>query len=165
MARFLDVIDVPTPLDSAFEYLAQFQHSAEWDPGIVEARRLDDGPLAVGSRFEIIVSFLGRRIRMEYTLVAHEPPHRIVLRGTGGAVVSVDEITFTPRPDGTRITYDARLELSGLARLANPLLDLVFQRLGAAASRGLRERMTAMAPKAGRTGTRLRGARSAGAGR
>jgi len=94
MARFLDAIDVPTPLDSAFDYLAQFQHSAEWDPDIVEARRLDDGPLAVGSRFEIVVSFLGRRIRMEYTLVAHEPPHRIVLRGTGGAVVSVDEITF-----------------------------------------------------------------------
>jgi len=145
MARFLDVIDVSMPLTGAFEYLADFCHCADWDPGVIEARRVDSGPLGVGSRFALVVAFLGRRVPMQYTLEAHEPPHRILLRGTASGVESIDEITLVPRSDGTRITYDARVELAGVARLADPLLGLVFQRIGAAAARGLRERMEALA--------------------
>ena len=139
MARFVDAIDLPLSIEQAFDYLADFSHTAEWDPGVAEARQLDDAPVRLGTRFHVVVAFLGRRIPFEYEITSYERPQRLALRGRGGSVLSIDELTFCPRDGGTRVTYEARLELAGVAQLADPLLDLFFQRLGAISARGLRE--------------------------
>jgi hypothetical protein len=49
MARFVDAIDLPLPIERVFDYLADFSHTAEWDPGVVEARQLDEGPVRLGA--------------------------------------------------------------------------------------------------------------------
>jgi carbon monoxide dehydrogenase subunit G len=141
MARYVDAIDLPIPLEQAFEYLADFSRTAEWDPGVVEAERLTPGPPRRGSRFRVVVSFLGRRLPLDYEITAYEPPTRLVLEGGDSSVHSHDEITFAPRPGGTRVTYEARLELRGLRRLADPLLQLILQRIGRLAVCGLQERL------------------------
>jgi carbon monoxide dehydrogenase subunit G len=154
MARYLDVIDLPLPIEAAFDYLADFARSAEWDPGVVEAERLTPGAPRRGSRFRVVASFLGRRIPMEYEIAELERPSRLVLVGGDAALRSVDEISFAPRAGGTRVTYEARLELGGWRRLADPLLHLAFQRVGRAAARGLHE---AAARAAGVSGSTRRG--------
>jgi uncharacterized protein YndB with AHSA1/START domain len=141
MARFVDAIDLPLPIGEAFDYLADFSHTAEWDPGVAEAERLTPGAPRQGSRFRVVVSFLGRRLPLEYEIREFERPSRLVLVGGDEALRSIDEITFVPRAGGTRVTYEARLELTGIRRLADPLLHLLFQRIGSLAVRGLRERM------------------------
>ena len=143
MARYVDAIDVPVPVEEAFDYLADFSRTADWDPGVSDAERLGSGPIGVGSRFRVVVSFLGQSLPIEYEIATYERPTRLVLRGGDDGFRSIDEITFVPRGRGTRVTYEARLELSGIRRLADPLLDLVFQRIGRQAARGLRERLTA----------------------
>jgi hypothetical protein len=89
----------------------------------------------------VSVSFLGRRIPLEYRIAEFERPSRLVLCGGDSSLRSIDEITFVSRPGGTRVTYEARLELTGIRRLADPILDLLFQRIGRLAVRGLRERL------------------------
>jgi carbon monoxide dehydrogenase subunit G len=140
MARYVDAIDLDLPLEEAFDYLADFSTTAEWDPGVVEAERLTPGPIGRGTRFRVVVAFLGRTLTFEYEIIAYEPPHRLVLRGTNEALVSTDEIGFMPKGSGTRVTYEARLELTGLLRLADPVLHVMFQHVGRLAVRGLRER-------------------------
>ena len=144
MARYIDAIDLPLPIEQVFDYLADFSRTAEWDPGVVAGRRLTDGEIGVGSRFEVVVAFLGRRMPLEYTITHHERPTRLVLEGGDDSVRSIDEITFVEREGGTRITYEARLELVGIRRLADPLLDWLFQHIGRLAVRGLRERVEAL---------------------
>jgi carbon monoxide dehydrogenase subunit G len=141
MARYVDAIDLPIPVEQAFDYLADFSRTAEWDPGVAEAERLTRGEVRLGSRFRLSISLLGRRIPLEYQIVEFQRPSRVVLSGGDESLRSIDEITFVSRPDGTRVTYEARLELAGIRRLADPLLDLVFQRIGRLAVRGLRERL------------------------
>lgn len=140
MARFVDAIDLPVPPDVAFDYLAEFHRTAEWDPGVEEAEALTPGPPRRGSRFRVVASFLGRRIPLEYEITHHERPHRLVLEGGDDSLHSRDELTFAERAGGTRVTYEAELELRGLRRLADPILDVVFQVVGRVAARGLRER-------------------------
>ena len=142
MARYIDAIDLPIPIEPAFDYFADFSRTAEWDPGVQEARRLTRGKVRLGSRFQVTVSFLGRRIPLEYRITEFERPSRLVLRGGDSSLRSMDEITFVSRPGGTRVTYEARLELVGIRRIADPILDLLFQRIGRLAVRGVRERMT-----------------------
>jgi carbon monoxide dehydrogenase subunit G len=148
VARYVDAIDLPIPIQDAFDYLADFSHTAEWDPGVADARRLTGGKVGLGSRFEVGVSFLGRRIPFVYEITAFERPSRLVLSGSEGSLRSIDEITFVSRSGGTRVTYEARLELAGIRQLADPLLDLWFQRIGRLAVRGLRERMATTGSRA-----------------
>lgn len=157
MARYVDAIDLPIPVAEAFAYLADFSHTAEWDPGVVSAERLTRGALGSGSRFRVVVSFLGREVPFEYEITDYEEPSRLVVAGRGDGILSIDEITFVAREAGTRVTYEARVELQGLRRLADPLLDLLFQRVGRLATRGLRERI---AERVRRTQRRRRGSDS-----
>lgn len=143
MARFVDAIDLPVLPEEAFDFLADFHRTAEWDPGVVEAERRSPGPSRKGSRFEVVVSFLGRRLPLEYEITLYDRPRRLVLEGGDETLRSVDELTFAPREGGTRVTYEATLELRGIRRLADPLLEVAFQVIGRLASRGLRERFAA----------------------
>jgi carbon monoxide dehydrogenase subunit G len=148
MARFVDAIDLPVPPEAAFDFLADFHRTAEWDPGVVEAERLTPAPSRLGSRFRVVVSFLGRRMPLEYAITRYERPHSLILEGGDDTLRSLDELTFTGREGGTRVTYEARLELRGLRRFADPLLDVAFQVIGRFAARGLRERLAAGVPRA-----------------
>jgi len=142
MARYIDAIDLPVPIEEAFDYLADFSRTAEWDPGVAEARRLTRGAVRRGTWFRLTLPVLGRRIRLEYQITEFEPPSRLVLTGGDEGLRCVDEITFAPLPGGTRVTYEARVEPTGLLRIADPLLNLWLRRTGRAAIRGLREHLT-----------------------
>jgi hypothetical protein len=72
VARYVDAIDLPIPLEEAFDYLADFTTTAEWDPGVAEAKGLTPGAVRLGSRFRVSVSFLGRRIPLEYRITEFE---------------------------------------------------------------------------------------------
>jgi carbon monoxide dehydrogenase subunit G len=146
MTRFTRQIDVPTPPDDTFAYVADFSTTAEWDPGIAEARRLDDGPLRVGSRFEVAYGFGKRRLPIAYTITAFVPPSRIVLEGIGARFRGTDDIRFAPGPHGgTRIRYIAELELRGIARAAEPLMRGRFEKVVDDGSSGLATTLRARA--------------------
>jgi carbon monoxide dehydrogenase subunit G len=146
MARFLATIDLPISCEAAFDFLADFSTTERWDPSVVRARRLTSGPVAPGARFEVVLSVLGVESPLEYEVVEAERPHRIVLRAERGALASLDEITLAPRGSGVRVTYDARIQLSGIARTFDPLLNAWFQRSGARSAEGLRRAFSTSAP-------------------
>jgi len=148
VARFVDAIDLPIPIEEAFDYLADFSRTAEWDPGVVTAKSLTKVPEGLGSRFEVTVAFLGQRMPLEYEITEFERPHRLVLTAVDGALRSVDEISFAERHGATRVTYEARIELEGVRRIADPVLDVLIQRVGRIAVRGLRERIAQREKKA-----------------
>jgi carbon monoxide dehydrogenase subunit G len=141
LPRYFDAIDLPVPVETAFDCVADFGRTSEWDPGVVQAERLTEGEVRRGSRFRVLVSFLGRRIPLEYSITEFERPTRIVLNGGDSSLRSVDEITFTSRPGGSRVTYEARLAHVNIRRVADPMLELLLQRIGSMAMRGLRERL------------------------
>jgi carbon monoxide dehydrogenase subunit G len=138
MARYVASLETARPIGEVFDYLSDFSTTREWDPGVVEAQRLDEGPVAIGSEFRLLAKFLGRTNELTYRIVELEPPATVALRGENATVVSFDRITLEPAGGGTRITYDAELTLNGPLRIAEPLLALAFNRVGDRALAGLR---------------------------
>lgn len=139
MARYVTTIDSPRPPQELFAYLSDFSNAQEWDPGVVEATRGGEGPVEVGAEFRLVAAFLGRRVPLTYTVTALDPPRSVTFRGENATVVSLDTISLEPRGGGTRVTYDADLTLKGPLGLADPLLRLVFGRIGDTAAAGLRK--------------------------
>ncbi len=148
MARYAATVTGPGSAHEVFAYLADFSSTAEWDPGVSEARRLTRDPLRVGARFHVVASFLGRRVALEYRTVELVPPHRVVLRAETRTVVSVDTITVRDLAgSGSEVTYDARLEPRGALRLADPLFGALFKRVGDRAKAGLADALARQGPR------------------
>ncbi|CAB4916628.1 unannotated protein [freshwater metagenome] len=139
MARYRTTIESPRTPEACFAALSDFSSAQEWDPGVVRASRPDDGPIGLGSRFDLVAAFMGREVPLTYEIIAFSAPGRVLLRAENESVVSLDEITFEPAPaGGTLVTYDADLRLKGVLRPFDLGLRLIFKRIGDQAAAGLR---------------------------
>ncbi len=138
MAYYRAQLDVRRPIDEVFAYLADFSNTEAWDPGVRSAKKCGEGPVAVGTEFEVVSSFLGQELPLTYRVLQLDPPNRIVLEAENDSLRSVDTITFEKTDRGTRLVYDANLALKGFRYLADPALHLAFQWIGHRALDGLR---------------------------
>ena len=144
MAHHVARIPVSVTRSAAFAYLSRFDRASEWDPGVEAGEMLTREPLGVGSRFHLVARFLGRRIPLDYEIVEYDRDERIVLRAENRSVRSVDTITFQDDEHGSVVVYDAQLDAKGVGRLADPLLAIVFHRIGDRAAAGLRTHLSAV---------------------
>jgi carbon monoxide dehydrogenase subunit G len=131
-------LKVSRPLDEVFGLVGDFANAEVWDPGVEESRAITEGPVRVGSRYELTVVFNGRRLPMTYEVTAFDPPRRVELVGTGSTVDARDDIRFEATDEGTRILYMADLRLKGVLRVAEPLLRSKFEQVGRRAMEGMR---------------------------
>ena len=147
MAYYRTSFAVTLAADAAFAFLADFSNAADWDPGVAEARRLEDGPLAVGSEFELVADFFGRRLPLRYRVTQLDAPTRVVFEAENEGLHAVDAISLEKTETGTRVVWDANLSLKGLRYLADLPLHVAFQWIGGRAVQGLREALEALARK------------------
>ncbi len=138
MARYVTTIDSRHAPAAAFTYMASFENAAEWDPSVVQAQRLDRGELGVGSAFRVVSKFAGRSVPLRYEITAFDAAERVVLEAHNGSFASIDTITVAASGSGSKVTYDARLVFKGVARIADPIMQLVFNRVGRKADASLR---------------------------
>jgi carbon monoxide dehydrogenase subunit G len=112
---------VPRPVEAVFDYLGDFTHTNEWDPGTVETRRTaGDGGL--GTTYANTSEFMSRTTELVYETVAYDRPRRLQFRGHNESATATDTMTFTPAGDGTRIHYRADFDFGRLGNLVAPLL-------------------------------------------
>jgi uncharacterized membrane protein len=55
-------IAIQRPAGEVFDYIADFENNPHWQDGMTSGRWTSEGPLAVGSTYEQVASFLGRPI-------------------------------------------------------------------------------------------------------
>ncbi|MEV6192061.1 SRPBCC family protein [Streptomyces sp. NPDC051920] len=118
------------PLPAVVAYLADFSHAQDWDPGTVTCSPVRAGaPIAEGAEWVNVSMFRGRRTELRYRLARLED-RRLTFVGRNRTATSTDDLTFREENGATLLTYRARIEFHGLARLASPFLRGEFERLG-----------------------------------
>lgn len=137
MAHYETTIESRLPAAEAFAYMADFANARIWDPSVSEASRADDGALDVGSTFDLVARFAGRDVPLRYTIVSYEPPQQVVLEAHRPGFLSRDTITVESAEHGSNVHYDAMLAFSGIGRLFDPLMQRIFNRVGAQATTGM----------------------------
>ena len=110
---------------------------AVWDPSVSEARRVGEAPIGIGSAFDLVARFGGRDVPLRYEIVEYDSPRRVVLEAQRPGFVSRDTITVEAAGNGSVVHYDATLAFGGVGRLFDPVMQRIFNRVGARATLGM----------------------------
>jgi len=138
VSHYLATVATDWPADRAFAYLSDLEHFADWDPGVKRAEQVEGTEPALGAAYDVTVSGVGRDLVLRYVVIELDPGHRITVEAETSTLVSHDVIMVEPTATGSLVTYDASLDLKGVARIGSPLLALAFRRIGDRAADGLR---------------------------
>ncbi len=145
MPELKRVVTTATPIEKVWAFLSDFSTTQTWDPGTVRCKRLDDGPVAVGSRFENVSTFKGREQTLVYAVTEMTAERRIVLTAANAKITSTDSIDFAPTPSGgTTVTYTANLQFKGIVALVVPFLKGALAKLGDDAQAGMTKALAAL---------------------
>jgi hypothetical protein len=137
MARYAATVTSQHPAADTFSYLATFTNTADWDPGVISAEQLDSGPVEPGTRFRLVVPFLGRRLPLTYQVIALVPGREIVLAASSRLLRATDRILVDPATGGATVSYQADVRLRGPLALLDALLRPGFRAVGQRAAAGL----------------------------
>ena len=111
-------------------YLRDFANATQWDPGTESCEQITAGDVAVGTQWHNKTKMYGVSTELTYSLETDEPNH-VVLRGENKTATSIDDMTFSEvSPSSTEITYHAHIDFHGVAKLADPVAGLAFERVG-----------------------------------
>jgi hypothetical protein len=137
MARYVTSIESRLSQAGAFAYMADFANARVWDPSVSEAKRVGDAPVGLGSQFDLVARFRGRAVPLRYEIVGFDAPRQVVLEAKRPGFVSRDTISVEAAGDGSVVHYDAGLAFSGIGWLFDPVMQLIFRRVGAKATAGI----------------------------
>src|SRR4029078_11533692 len=117
------------PPAAVIDYLRDFAHAEEWDPGTARCTRTDSGPIQPGATWHKVANIAGVSTELDYTLT-ELTADTIVLVGKNDTATSTDTIIVRPDGPGSEITYRADIEMHGAAKLAAPMIKVVFEKIG-----------------------------------
>ena len=137
MARYQATVQSHRPPAETFAYLATFSNAAEWDPGVLAGEQLDAGPVRLGTRFRLVVPFLGLRMPLTYHVTSYQPGREVVLAAASGLLRASDRIVVTGGADGSAVSYQAEVRLRGPLHLLDPILRPGFRAVADRAAAGL----------------------------
>lgn len=132
MAHYVCTVHSPLSPEEAFDYMADLRNFAEWDPGVTSAT-IRDGSPGPDAAYDVTAN----GAHLVYKTLAYDRPSRVVVEAETKRLRSYDVIEVTERDGGSAVLYDATLELKGLFKLGNPIMNVIFNRIGNAAAAGL----------------------------
>jgi len=116
------------PVENVFAFVANVENEPLWIGEVMEVEKTSEGPIGLGSTYNNIVQFLGRRIVDPHEVVQYEPHRLFGFKSYSGQVQFEGTETFESVEGGTRFTFAARGETGGLFKLAEPIVNRMINR-------------------------------------
>ena len=127
--RWTDTTPIDAPVDVVWRLTADVEAWPATTPTIRSVRRLDDGPLRVGSRVDFVARFLGRTIAYTYEVTELVPGELLVMSTAQGPFPMTTTYAFADLPSGsTRMTLRNHGSPSGFGAVAAPVMSRAMQR-------------------------------------
>jgi uncharacterized protein YndB with AHSA1/START domain len=116
---------IHAPVDEVFDMVADERNEPRYNPRIVRAEKVSEGPVGKGARFVAEPKSLGAKGAMTLEVLEYDRPHRLhnVVRSS---YLQVDgTLTFEEVDGGTRLRWDWDMGLVGPTRVLSPVLAVI----------------------------------------
>ncbi|HME48085.1 SRPBCC family protein [Mycobacterium sp.] len=122
---------IARPVAEAWDYIISADRLAVWEPAVVEAEQITQGPVAVGTRWSGKSSLLGVKFSWVGEFTEVDVNKGTAFRSIESKLVFSNATRFEEAEGGTRFTYRMESE-SGLGgifgKLADPLVNMAYGR-------------------------------------
>jgi uncharacterized membrane protein len=110
-------ITINRPIDDVFAYVADGENSSRWRSDKIEVKH--ESGSGVGAIYrQTVPGPMGRRVKADYELTAHEPPKRSEFKAIAGPVRPTGSYVLTTAGEGkTKLTFSLDAKLGLVKRL------------------------------------------------
>lgn len=122
-------VTINRPIDQVFAFVANPDNNPNWQPEVIEHRKLTDGPIVVGTKFLHVSKFMGRRIEVNGCVTKFEPNRKIAFEVESGTLLYTIDYLMESVSSATRFTYASLAEINGLLKLVQPLMVIAAKRV------------------------------------
>jgi uncharacterized membrane protein len=120
---------IDRPIAAVAHFASDPDNAPRWYENIVSVTWETPRPLARGSRFVFVASFLGKRLEYTYEVAELVPLERMVMRMTEGPFpMETTYIWERVSTTSTRMTLRNRGSPSGFSKLAGPLMSRAIRK-------------------------------------
>lgn len=146
MPRIKGDIVIDRPTAEVFDFVADQRNEPAYNRQMLTSRMLTPGPVGAGSRFAAVHRGRRRPMELQIELTEYQRPRRLASTTTmtRGQVLGV--LTFEPAGSATRMHWDWNLPLSGIAKLASPLVKAIGSRQERACWQALKDHLESSRP-------------------
>lgn len=140
---------LPVPPAEAFAYLSHPANDSQWQSSCVSVELLGPAPM-VGCRYNIVFSFLGRKMKFTSEIIVSEPDREYAFKVIEGSFYYEGRYRLRPHGDGTEVHWQFDAEpgtFFGIlpAALLRKVLISQVEKDSATLARLLKTRNTAIA--------------------
>lgn len=121
-------IVINRPVETVWDYISNFDNMPIWSTGTVEMRLLSEPPVRKGTTYVWVGQALGQRMEVTSEVTEFEPNRAWAYKSISGPFASAARYSVEPADGGTRVTASAGGEMSGLFKLAEPVMAAMMKR-------------------------------------
>lgn len=124
-------------VEDAFDYIVDFSKISEWDHTIIDSKKVSDGQIGLGSRFDLIYKMGLRRLPISYEITEFDHASKAVLVGESDNFTATDTVIITPTDQGCHVNWHAEIHFRGLSAKIIPFIEKKVKAAGAQTIRDL----------------------------
>jgi uncharacterized protein YndB with AHSA1/START domain len=121
-------VTIDAPVGEVFDMVADERNEPRYNPRIVRAEKVSDGPVGMGARFDAEPKGMGAKGERTLAVLEYDRPHRLrtVVRSSYMQVEGT--VTFAEVAGGTGLRWDWHMGLVGAMRVLSPVLAVIGPR-------------------------------------
>ena len=123
MVRIARATHLARPPQVVFDVVADERN--RYDPSILDAELLTDGPIGVGTRFRSVAGGIREPVEMTVEITGYDRPRRLATTTRSPSMDIDSTLMFEPDGSGTRLRWSLEFQPCGSLRLLMPALPLI----------------------------------------
>ena len=128
MARVEGEIIINRPVEEVFDFVADERNEPRYNPRMVCAEKISDGPIGPGARFDTELKTAGRTMPMVVEFTDFERPRRLGSVTRSSMMETTGGLTFESISAGTRMCWSWDVRPRGAMKLMAPLIGTIGRR-------------------------------------
>ena len=112
------------PIDEVFTYVGTdlFKNNPKWAPDIQSFEQTSSGPMGVGATARQVRLIRGNPTETSVRITEYEPNRKVSFESSG-TMSTQGNYTFEQANGGTKLTLRLEMQLQGLGRMAEPIVN------------------------------------------
>jgi hypothetical protein len=122
MISFCIDIVINRPVETVFAFVSDGQNARQWNPELLEAKPLSDGPMGVGTKFQMTYLLPIGRVENVHEVLEYKADECLAVQIISSQLPINYRCLFTPSAGGTQLSLTTAVKTDGMAAMLAPLV-------------------------------------------